>query len=564
MSAQTDFTNFRHPLQTAEAYSTRTAYFCMEFGIDQALKIFSGGLGYLAGSHMRSAYALKQNLIGIGILWKNGYYDQVRDENSNMDVLFRQRLYNFLEDTNIVFPIRINGHPVYVKAFYLAPEVFGTAPMFFLSTDIPQNDYLARSISHRLYDNNSETKIAQYILLGLGGAKLLEEMNYIPDIYHLNEAHASPAIFHLYNKYQSVDEIRSRFVFTTHTPVSAGNEKHDIFLLERLGFFDGLPLSTVREITHVDGQIYNQSLVCLRMSKLANGVSKMHGEVARNMWKGYKHTCKITHITNSQNHAYWHDPQLDAALEKKDVEALKTRKRELKKELFKIVVDQTGNLFDPDVITLVWARRFARYKRADLITRDIERFERILHNSDRPIQIIWAGKPYPMDYDAIHMFNHLIHLSRGKLNCAVVTGYELGLSKALKQGSDLWLNNPRLTREASGTSGMTAAMNASVNFSVQDGWIPEFAKHGHNSFVIPVIDPAKPHAQQDAHDRDHLLDVLEHEILPMYYDQPDQWWNIVQNSMREIRPFFDSDRMADEYYKVLYNAKVPASLVVTE
>jgi len=548
------FKPFRHPYPIQSKYARKVAYFCMEFGIAQPLKIYSGGLGYLAGSHLRSAYALRQNLIGIGILWKYGYYDQVRKGNNEMDVLFQEKSYNFLQDTGIEFTIQVNRHPVRVKVWYLPPEVFGTAPLFLLSTQHPANDYLAQTICHHLYTDNVEAKIAQYILLGKGGARLLEILGWEPEVYHLNEAHALPAAFHLYERLGSVREVRKRLVFTTHTPVEAGNEVHDLSLLERMGFFGNLPLEEVRRIAGLDSEAFNQSLVALRLSKLANGVSRKHGRVAREMWGGYEGICPITHITNAQNFAYWHDPELYRALEAKDDAALRSRKFQLKKQLFDLVADQTGKLFDPQTLTLVWARRFAAYKRPDLIVRDFQRFERIVKNSRRPIQIIWAGKPYPSDYGAIGTFNHLVHLSKKYPNLAVLTGYELALSKALKQGADVWLNNPRIPLEASGTSGMTAAMNGAVNLSTQDGWIPEFARHGHNAFVVPVVDPRLSPEEQDAVDGNNLLDALEFEVLPTYYEAPEKWWAVVRNGMREILPFFDSDRMADQYYRKIYEA----------
>lgn len=546
------FQPFKHPYPVDRRYSQKVAYFSMEFAIDQALKIFSGGLGYLAGSHMRSAFDLKQNVVGIGILWKYGYYDQVRNGNAEMDVLFLERQYNFLVDTGIEFDIDVNRHAIKVKAWYLPPHVFGSAPMFLLSTIHPANDYLAQTICHRLYSNNTEAKVAQSILLGMGGAKLLDILGFDADVYHLNEAHALPAAFHLYDQLGVLDEVRRRLIFTTHTPVEAGNEKHDIHLLDSMGFFGNVPLSEVRRITGISDGVFNHTLAALRLARMANGVSKIHGEVAREMWGGYDNVCPITHVTNSQNHAYWHDPQLDDALADDDDDALDARKTELKCRLFDVMADQTGKIFQPDVLTLVWARRYAGYKRADLITRDLDRFEKLLSNAKHPIQIIWAGKPYPMDYDAIGTFNKLVHLSKKYPNVAVLVGYELSLSKILKQGSDIWLNNPRVPREASGTSGMTAAMNACVNLSTWDGWIPEFASHGHNSFVTPKADLTWPESIQDEFDRRNLMDVLENEILPTYYDKRQRWLSVVKNSMKEVVTFFDSDRMADEYYKKLY------------
>lgn len=551
----TNFKHFTHPYPTNDKFQEKVAYFCMEFGIDQALKIYSGGLGYLAGSHLRSAYELKQNFIGIGILWNQGYYDQVRKGDKSMDALFLEKNYHFLEETGIKFVISVNNHPVWVKALYLNPETFGTAPLFLLTTNVPENDYLARSICNRLYDSNTETKIAQYILLGIGGCKLLEAINYQTDCYHLNEAHALPAAFYLYQQHGGVEEVRKRMVFTTHTPVEAGNEKHNLHLLENMGFFYGMAKERVKIVANLDSDVFNMTLIGLRFARLANGVSKLHGEVARDMWGDYRAICPITHITNSQNHLYWSDKQLDAALAAKDEATFVARKKVLKGKLFDEVANQCGKIFREDVLTIVWARRFASYKRADLITRDLERFEKLLSDEKRPVQIIWAGKPYPTDYDAVSVFNHLIHLSKRFANCAVLVGYELSLSKLLKQGSDIWLNTPRVPREASGTSGMTAAMNASVNFSTQDGWIPEFFKHGINSFVIPVVDNRLPHFEQDDIDRKNLLSVLENEILPLYYDKPKQWLKIVQTSMQDVCPFFDSDRMATDYYEKLYQAK---------
>jgi len=546
---------YRHPYVFDKKYKKSAVYFSMEFAIDQSLKIYSGGLGFLAGSHMRSAYDLKQNLIGIGILWKKGYYDQHRKEDLSMGALFRDKSYSFLEDTNIKFTIKINNHDVWVKAFFLNPETFGTVPMFFLSTDLPENDYLAKSTTFRLYDSDPSAKIAQTMVLGLGGAKLLDALDYDPEIYHLNEAHAVSCVFHLYNKFKSVDKIREKMVFTTHTPEEAGNEKHDINLLDKLSFFDGIPLEKVREITGITDNTFNHTMVGLRLSHKANGVSKLHGEVSRDMWKDVAGVCPIDHITNAQNKKYWVDPWLDEAHLSKNRESLIQRKKRLKTKLFELVADQTGKMFDPNVLTIVWARRFAEYKRPDLITRDYEKFKKLMNNTKRPVQLIFAGKPYPMDYGAIHNFDTLSHISKDFKNMAVLTGYELKLSRQLKKGSDIWLNNPRVTREASGTSGMTAAMNGAINFSTNDGWIREFKDRNktQNSFVLPIVDHTLPIYEQDQLDLNNLYKMLEDEILPLYYDKPKKWWDLVDTSMKQVVPYFDSARMVDEYYSKMYN-----------
>jgi glycogen phosphorylase len=534
-------------------YSKSVAYFSMEFAVDQPLKIYSGGLGFLAGSHLRSAYELKQNMIGIGILWKKGYYDQERNQDQTLKVSFRDKDYHFLTDTNIVFPITIHGAKVYVKAFLLKPEVFKTAPLFLLTTDIPENDYLAQTISHRLYDPNETTRIAQSILLGIGGAKLLDILGRETEVYHMNEGHALPMCFYLWDKHKSIDEVKKRVVFTTHTPEKAGNEEHSLPLLNSMTFFNGITLKDVEETLKPENGVLNYTLTALRMAKRANGVSQLHGEVARKMWGDYKGICDITAITNAQNKTYWLDKDLEQALNKNDDKALIARKKELKFKLFRTVANQTGKLFDENVLTLVWARRFAAYKRANLLLHDFNRFMRIATNTKYPIQIIWAGKPYPEDYGAINIFNEIYWKTKDLPNCTVVTGYELWLSGHLKKGSDLWLNNPRLYHEASGTSGMTAAMNGSINVSIPDGWVPEFAKHGKNAFIIDTANDQLIPESKDKIEGQALLDLLENEIIPMYYEQPDKWLKLMKTSMTDVLPQFDSGRMADEYYKILYS-----------
>ncbi|MFL9835488.1 alpha-glucan family phosphorylase [Chryseobacterium terrae] len=549
-----DFRNFQVPFSINPKYAEKVAYFSMEFALEQVLKIYSGGLGFLAGSHMRSAYNLNQDLIGIGILWKFGYYDQARNHDQTLQPTWTRKMYSFLEDTGIKFQIEIHSAPVWVKVWYLDPEIFNTAPMFFLSTDVPENDHISKTICHRLYDANEATKLAQYILLGKGGAKLLDEMNIERDVYHLNEAHGLPAAFHLLKKYDgNIQKVKEKLVFTTHTPEEAGNEKHNLKLCYDMSYFSGLSMEEAKAIEGSDGELFNHSLCALKMARIANGVSKLHGEVSRAMWSKYPGICEIKSITNAQEFKYWGDKELYISKDEKNDTLFDYRKKILKKRLFKIVADQTGNLFDPNVFTMVWARRFAGYKRADLLLQDKERFRKLLNHPKYPVQIIWAGKPYPMDYSSISTFNVLVEESKNHKSMAVLTGYELALSKSLKQGSDVWLNNPRVPREASGTSGMTAAMNGSVNLSTDDGWIPEFAKHGENSFVVPKADYENMSIyEQDRYDFNKLYELLENEILPIYYDQPDKWRKIQQNSMKDVKENFNSDRMADEYYSILY------------
>ncbi len=548
-----NFRNYHVPYTINENYAKKAAYFSMEFAIHQPLKIYSGGLGFLSGSHLRSAFELRQNMVGIGILWKYGYYDQTRNQDQTLQPAWMEKNNSFLEDTGIKFQILIHDAPVWVKAYYLAPETFNTAPLFLLSTDMPENDYISQTICHRLYDANVATKIAQFILLGVGGAKLMDEIGFNPDVYHLNEAHGISAAFYLLNKFKSVETLKQHLVFTTHTPEEAGNEKHDLYLCHKMSYFCGLSIDEVRKLTGTEDDMLNHSLVALRFARKANGVSKLHGVVSREMWGKYSGICEITDITNAQNWRYWADKQLYRFYEEGNDYAFDDRKKYLKKRAFEIVADQTGKIFDPNVLTIVWSRRFAGYKRADMLTYDMNRFEALLSNTKYPVQIIWAGKPYPFDYPAIGTFNNLVHLSKNYKNVAVLIGYELALSKRLKQASDIWLNNPRVPREASGTSGMTASMNGAVNFSTDDGWIPEFVDHGNNGFVVPKADYMNMTThEQDQYDLNKLYEILETQILPLYYDNYDTWRQIMKNGMRDVRFQFDSNRMAHEYYDIMY------------
>lgn len=546
------FMGYRHPYQVNPRYPQKVAYFSMEFAIEQCLKIYAGGLGFLAGSHLRSAYEMKQPVVGIGILWKYGYYDQRRKQDRSMEVAFIEKDYNFLEDTGISFQIAVNSHPVRVKAFYLDPSRFETAPLFLLTTDLPENDYLARTISHRLYDSDEAAKIAQYILLGVGGATLLDTIGWNPDFFHLNEAHALPAVFYEHAKGAHTEGIRRRFVFTTHTPENAGNEKHDIGLLEKMGYFCGLPLQEVRAMTTIGDASFDLTLATLHLVQRANAVSVMHRKTAGEMWERYPGICPIISITNAQNFNYWADKGLYEAAGRKDAALLDLRKHKLKQKAFRWVAAQTGKLFDPAVFTLVWARRFAEYKRADILTRDTVLFDKLVSSIPHPVQIIWAGKPYPTDGHAVDLFNSLVSVSKRYPNCAVMTGYELALSKNLKQAADLWLNTPRIPREASGTSGMTAAMNGAVNFSTMDGWVPEFMNPGVNGFAIPAADLHKSVAEQDDHDMNQLFSILTGEIIPLFYTGHEKWLQMMMQGMKDVRTRFESARMAAEYYEKMY------------
>jgi starch phosphorylase len=534
-------------------YKKSVAYFSMEFAIDQSLKIYSGGLGFLAGSHLRSAYQLKQNLLGIGMLWKYGYYDQARSRDALMEPVFVAKDYSFLRDTGLIFSVPVHDSPVFVKAYLVKPDTFATAPLFLLSTDLPENDAVSRTITHRLYDPNEATRIAQSIILGIGGAMLLDLLQQPPDLYHMNEGHAVCLNFYLYAQSRNLEEVKKKVVFTTHTPEMAGNEEHSYALLKEMSFFYHLQDHEVRSLLNMEAETFSYTLAALRFSHKANAVSKLHGQIAREMWGSYPGICEIIAITNAQNSEYWKDEVIGTAIKASNDELLVTRKKQLKRELFKIVADQCGKIFNEEVITIVWARRFAGYKRADLIMRDWSRFLQLISNPDVPVQIIWAGKPYPEDSSAINLFNHIAEQVKPYANCAVLTGYELALSAALKKGSDVWLNNPNMYREASGTSGMTAAMNASVNLSLPDGWVPEFAADQQNCFLITPAPDRSSAELIDHFENNSLMDTLENHVLPTYYHDRAKWLSIIKNAAVGVEPAFESSRMAEEYATQLYN-----------
>lgn len=543
---------FSHPYTFDDRYSQPVAYFSMEFGIHQPLKTYAGGLGFLAGSYMRSAFDMRQNVVGVGIAWKYGYYDQVRKAGGGMDALFVEKVYGFLEETGIRFTIRVSGHDVWVTALYLPPSLFHTAPLFLLTTDIPENDYLAKTICHKLYDANPETTIAAAVLLGIGGARLFEYLNWKPDIYHLNESHGLPVAFYLYDQYKNVASVKAHLRFTNHTPEDGGNPKTDLRLLEKMGFFAGVPMAEIAGVAQIDGHILDHTRTALRLAGRANGVSRMHAVTLGKLFEGEKELCPLIAITNAQNYAYWSCKPMYAALHSADTKELQRLKREYKKQLFEIVADQTGQMFHEDKLTVVFAKRFTGYKRADLLLSDLQRFEKLVKDTERNIQVIWAGKPYPMDYLAISVFDKIMHITRSYRSCAILVGYEIGLSKILKAGADVWLNVPRVTHEASGTSGMAAAMNGALNVGTADGWYPEFVKDKSNGFILPSAEPSLPDHEQDAFDANNMYELIEKEIIPLYYDYPDRWTAIVQNSMRDIIPYFDSNRMVEEYYNKLY------------
>ena len=523
------------------------AYFSMEIALDQSLKIYSGGLGFLAGSHMLSAGYLQMPMVGVTMLWSYGYYDQRIAQDGQVEVAYIRKYYDFLKDTNATTEVEIFGEKVKVKAYLVEPELFGACPVYLLTTDIEGNSDWAKSISHKLYDGNEKIRIAQETVLGVAGVRILQQIGYNFDVVHMNEGHALPAAFELLRQYNgNLEEVKKKTVFTTHTPVAAGNEVHWVDTLMEGGFFAGCSREKAVEL---GGENFSLTVAALRMSRIANAVSQLHGLVANKMWEWVDGRCPIRAITNSVNLHYWQDERIKKA---DTPEKLLAVKREMKEELFEYVANVAGKRFDPDVLTITWARRFADYKRAWLILMDNDRITRLL--DENKIQIIFAGKFHPDDVMGKEMFNKLLNRSHSLKNVVVLPGYELELSGKLKRGSDIWLNTPLRPFEASGTSGMSANANGALHLSTYDGWTVEGTFDGINGYTIeyPELDDEMPWEERHWKDHECMMNKIENEIIPTYYENKAEWARLMQQAIRTSEAYFNSDRMVVEYYNRLY------------
>lgn len=523
------------------------AYFSMEIALDQSLKIYSGGLGFLAGSHMLSAGYLQMPMVGVTMLWSYGYYDQRIAQDGQVEVAYIRKYYDFLKDTNATTEVDIFGEKVKVKAYLVEPELFGACPVYLLTTDIEGNSDWAKSISHKLYDGNEKIRIAQETVLGVAGVRILQQIGYKFDVVHMNEGHALPAAFELLRQYNgNLEEVKKKTVFTTHTPVAAGNEVHWVDTLMEGGFFAGCSREKAVEL---GGENFSLTVAALRMSRIANAVSQLHGLVANKMWEWVDGRCPIRAITNAVNLHYWQDERIKKA---DTPEKLLAVKRQMKEELFEYVANVAGKRFDPDVLTITWARRFADYKRAWLILMDKDRITKLL--DENKIQIIFAGKFHPDDVMGKEMFNKLLNRSHSMKNVVVLPGYELELSGKLKRGSDIWLNTPLRPFEASGTSGMSANANGALHLSTYDGWTVEGTFDGINGYTIeyPELDDEMPWEERHWKDHECMMNKIENEIIPTYYENKAEWARLMQQAIRTSEAYFNSDRMVIEYYNRLY------------
>ena len=610
-----------------DAKSDAIAYLSAEFGLHESLPIYSGGLGVLAGDHAKEASDIGLPFIAVGFLYPQGYFRQRLDHSG-----WQEAIYNKLNFANVaaapaltpdgrevVVEVELPGRTIYAKVYRIQ---VGRIPLFLMDTDIHPNSPQDRELSARLYGGDQEMRVAQEIVLGIGGVRALRQMGYSPTVWHMNEGHSAFLVLELCRELvqqgvpfaEAMDRVQAHSVFTTHTPVPAGNDAFPLPLIEKYfwQYWSQLGLSR-DEFVKVAlqqqswGPTFAMTVLALKGSQRHNGVSKLHGHVARGMWqwlydgKG-QDDVPITSITNGVHSATWLAPamrQLYEAYMGKDWEdrlddvamwgkiaevpdeVLWQTRQALKKELVEFARERTRErhlrlgttpviwpVLDEKAFTIGFARRFATYKRATLLFKDPERLKAILNRWDRPMQIVFAGKAHPADDPGKLFIQQVYQMSQqpgflGKI--LFIEEYDMCVARKLVQGVDMWLNTPRRPHEASGTSGQKASLNGAPNMSILDGWWPE-AYNGKNGWSIGEEREYANLDEQDWNDAQHLYYLLENEVLPAYYDRgsdgvPHRWLAVSKAAIATCAPVYSTRRMVKEYATRLY---MPAAEAVTK
>jgi starch phosphorylase len=600
------------------------AYFCMEYGLNQALAIYSGGLGVLAGDHLKSASDLGLPLVGIGLLYRHGYFRQNIDADGR-----QQHIYPEYDFTRL--PVRPaagpTGRPVRVAVPFPDREIqvqvwiadVGRVPLVLLDTDLPQNDAADRPITSVLYTPGREMRLAQEIVLGVGGVKALAALGIEPRVWHMNEGHSAFLQFERLRERlgaagsgfeEAVARLRHSSVFTTHTPLPAGNETFEQHLVRK--YFEpwwrshGVEPERWAPLGNNDhgepNQPFNLTAFAIRTSARVNAVSKINAEVSARMWnhllpESLPEQERMRAVTNGVHPSTWLGSDLQelfarwfgekwsrvvtsetgriAVLEGSDEDlwdAHVAQKHRLARFLRSRLRDQFARhglspdelrqvekMFDPAVLTIGFARRFATYKRAGLLFSDLPRLRQLVGSGERPVQVLLAGKAHPADRAGQELIQHLFQLTQSetlKGRVFFVEDYDMRVGRMLTQGVDVWLNTPRRPLEASGTSGMKAAMNGALNCSIADGWWPEGCD-GKNGWIIAGKDCGEDEAAQDREDARALYHLLEEQIVPAYYERDDKglprrWIGMMKEAIATITPRFSSDRMVAEYCETAY------------
>ncbi|MEZ6064244.1 MAG: alpha-glucan family phosphorylase [Planctomycetaceae bacterium] len=604
------------------------AYFSAEFGLHESLRIYSGGLGILAGDHLKSASDLGIPLVAVGLFYHEGYFTQVIDPNGWQG---EEYLYAEPKDLPLKPANNKEGKQVTISVATRTGNItarvwrvdVGRVPLYLLDTNIPENTEEDRQLTARLYGGDQRTRIRQEILLGIGGVRALEAIGILPRVIHMNEGHSAFCSLEVIRSRMRGDglsfdealrETRSQCVFTTHTPVPAGHDRFDGGLMEdHLGPMRdelGLDHAGLMGLGRVDPQNHDESfcmtVLAFKTCRRANAVSNLHGVVSRRMWRHLwpwrsDEEVPIGHITNGVHVPTWLSPQMRFVYDKvlpqnwhlrtgeprvwKGLEqvtagelwethqALKNRlivyaryrltKQAKRHKLSASAIERIQDLLDPNALLIGFARRFAPYKRADLVLQDIDFLETIIRDSDRPVQFIFSGKAHPRDDLGKEILQRIVKLSQEpRFNGRVVflEDYDINVARHLVQGVDVWLNNPRRPLEASGTSGMKVVLNGGLNCSILDGWWAE-AFDGRNGFAIGTGQTHADQGVQDRRDADALLSVLANEVIPLYYDRdshdlPQEW---IQRMIRAVQTLgwrFSADRMVMDYVKEAY---IPAA-----
>ena len=571
------------------------AYFSAEFGLDESLPVYSGGLGVLAGDNLKAASELGVPLVGIGLFYRRGYFRQQLDERDRqleryprndpsrlpLELAPMAPVVELADDDGELVPVRTGVWRVQV----------GRVSLYLLDTKIEGNPKWARDVTDILYGGDRENRLRQELVLGIGGVRVLRRLGLEPTVFHMNEGHS--AFLQLERMRELVEEqglsadealerLRTSSVFTTHTPVPAGNEVFDPDLVRRNleGVVErcGLAWEEFVALGKVDPAEKGFGLTpfALRTSKYANAVSELHGAVSRELWHGLWPELRvdevpITSVTNGVHQRTWisgelegllgdTDPQFERARELPAAELWAAR-RSAKKRLVEFVVLTRGTpMLDPDVLTIGFARRFATYKRASLLFSSPERLARLLADAERPIQILVAGKAHPADEDGKDVIQLVVDFAREPAAAGRVVflqDYEMTLARRLVQGVDVWLNTPRRPLEASGTSGMKAALNGVLNCSILDGWWAEAYSPACGFAIEGTADADASEAEQDEADAEALYTLLEEQVLPAYYERdesglPRRWIALMRESIAELGPRYGTARMVAEYVERLY------------
>ena len=525
----------------------KIAFFCMEYGLSEEFPIYSGGLGVLAGDILKAAHDLKLPFVGIGILWHEGYSDQFLDKNGFPHHSRQSYDKTHLQDTGLAVSLWIRGEEVTCKVW--KTEAFGNVPLYLLDADLPGTSH--GWITRQLYASSGQERVAAEMVLGIGGVRLLRQIGFDADIFHLNEGHAVFAGLELIREkmakgqdfYSAWEETRQQIVFTTHTPVMAGNEEHDHNLLSHMGAWVGLEYDQVEKI---GGNPFNMTVAGLRLSYIANGVSQLHGSTARAMWRGNPGTAPIISVTNGVHVDTWQNSLIKQTY---NVQGnLWKAHLQNKKKLLELIEHRTGVAFDLDALTIGFARRAATYKRSGLIFHRPHIIEPLL--KDRTIQLVFSGKAHPADDWGKQIVANIAEMSyRFPESVVFLENYNMELGRLLTSGCDVWLNTPQRPLEASATSGMKAALNGVLNLSVLDGWWPEGCLHGVTGWQFGGGYEGPEQTMVDALS---LYEVLLEEVIPKYYEDRPGWQEMMRSSISMSMHRFSAKRMLTEYHNLMY------------